>query len=396
MSDQPRPSDARTAVQDAYRALRQGDRMSARELASLAARLDPNLEEAWLVLGALASPQAAVGYLQRALAIHPDSQRAREGLEWATRRLQQANAAKAAAIPPAPTPAPVQPVSIQASMPAPITDQAAQPILSAAPAVAARPALGDTTPVRVKKPATRQPRTKFNAGWLVLSVFAITALVLFVWFIWPMAATALAGSPAAPHPVSVVFKPSLTPSNTPTLTPTATPTSTPTPTPTDTPTPTATNTETPTATNTLAATKTAKPNDLAPLEGDGDFSVPEEVTGNDRWIAVDLSSQTLYAFEGSSLVNSFLVSTGVAAHPTVTGTFHVYVKYRYADMSGPGYYLPDVPYTMYFYDGYGIHGTYWHHNFGTPMSHGCVNMLTEDAGWLYDWASIGTVVYIRN
>ena len=50
----------------------------------------------------------------------------------------------------------------------------------------------------------------------------------------------------------------------------------------------------------------------------------------------------------------------------------------------------------YWLDLYGIHGTYWHHNFGTPMSHGCVNMLTEDAGWLYDWASIGTVVYIRN
>lgn len=63
-------------------------------------------------------------------------------------------------------------------------------------------------------------------------------------------------------------------------------------------------------------------------------------------------------------------------------------------MSGPGYYLPDVPYVMYFYRGYGLHGTYWHNNFGVPMSHGCVNLRTEDAAWLFDWASVGTPVTV--
>ena len=91
----------------------------------------------------------------------------------------------------------------------------------------------------------------------------------------------------------------------------------------------------------------------------------------------------------------FLVSTGTWQHPTVLGSFKVYVKYRYADMSGPDYYLPDVPYVMYFYKGYGLHGTYWHSNFGTPMSHGCVNLPTGDAGWLFDWASVGTVVNVH-
>jgi lipoprotein-anchoring transpeptidase ErfK/SrfK len=65
-------------------------------------------------------------------------------------------------------------------------------------------------------------------------------------------------------------------------------------------------------------------------------------------------------------------------------------------MAGPGYYLPDVPYTMYFYRGYGIHGTYWHSNFGTPMSHGCVNMQTDEAGWMFNWASVGTLVNVHN
>ncbi|RME88435.1 MAG: L,D-transpeptidase, partial [Anaerolineae bacterium] len=109
----------------------------------------------------------------------------------------------------------------------------------------------------------------------------------------------------------------------------------------------------------------------------------------------DLSAQRVYAYEGNTLVRSFVVSTGTWRYPTVTGQYHIYVKYRYADMSGPGYYLPDVPYVMYFYKGYGLHGTYWHNNFGTPMSHGCINLTVADAGWLFNWASVGTLVNIH-
>ena len=64
-------------------------------------------------------------------------------------------------------------------------------------------------------------------------------------------------------------------------------------------------------------------------------------------------------------------------------------------MTGPGYYLPDVPFTMYYYKGYGIHAATWHNNFGTPMSHGCINMRLEDAQWMFNWASIGTLVNIH-
>jgi lipoprotein-anchoring transpeptidase ErfK/SrfK len=103
----------------------------------------------------------------------------------------------------------------------------------------------------------------------------------------------------------------------------------------------------------------------------------------------------VYAYEGDVVVNSFVVSTGTWATPTVTGQYKIYVKYRSAKMSGPGYYLPNVPYIMYFYKGYGLHGTYWHNNFGTPMSHGCVNLRTEDAGWLFNWASVGTIVNVH-
>ncbi len=115
----------------------------------------------------------------------------------------------------------------------------------------------------------------------------------------------------------------------------------------------------------------------------------------ERWIDVDLTNQRTYAYEGKKLIRAFTVSTGVWQHPTVTGQYRIYVKYVAADMAGPGYYLPDVPYVMYFYRGYGLHGTYWHNNFGVPMSHGCVNLTIDDAHWLFNWASVGTLVNIH-
>jgi lipoprotein-anchoring transpeptidase ErfK/SrfK len=114
-----------------------------------------------------------------------------------------------------------------------------------------------------------------------------------------------------------------------------------------------------------------------------------------RWIDVDLTNQVLVAYEGETPARVITVSTGLRYTPTPTGRFHVYVKYVYDDMAGPGYYLADVPYVMYFYRGYGIHGTYWHNNFGQPMSHGCINLPTPEAEWLFNWASVGTLVNIH-
>jgi len=114
-----------------------------------------------------------------------------------------------------------------------------------------------------------------------------------------------------------------------------------------------------------------------------------------RWIDVDLSAQRLTAYAGNTPVRSTLVSTGLSRTPTPTGRYRIYVKYVSTLMSGPGYYLPNVPYTMYFYRGYGLHGTYWHSNFGRPMSHGCVNLPTPEARWLFNWASVGTLVNIH-
>lgn len=125
--------------------------------------------------------------------------------------------------------------------------------------------------------------------------------------------------------------------------------------------------------------------------GGGDAS---SATGA-KWIDVDLSGQRVRAYRGNTVVRSMLVSTGTARYPTPTGRFRIYAKYPSVTMSGPGYHLPGVPHSMFFYRGYALHGTYWHNNFGTPMSHGCINLTRSDAAWLYSWASVGTSVVIH-
>jgi len=135
---------------------------------------------------------------------------------------------------------------------------------------------------------------------------------------------------------------------------------------------------------TAMAVPTAKPrlqtvaNNDDPSTGNGTYA--------GKWIEVILSKQVLIAWQGNTPVRRMAVSTGIARYPTVTGSYRIYVKLRSQAMRGPGYYLPNVPHVMFFYRGYGIHGTYWHNNFGTPMSHGCVNLSQADAAWLFSWA----------
>ena len=106
----------------------------------------------------------------------------------------------------------------------------------------------------------------------------------------------------------------------------------------------------------------------------------------EKWIEVNLTTQQVTAWEGNQPVYNFVVSTGLPNTPTVLGEYNIYWKLEATLMAGPNYYLPEVPYTMYFFRGYGLHGTYWHSNFGQPMSHGCVNLETGNAQTLFEWA----------
>lgn len=124
-------------------------------------------------------------------------------------------------------------------------------------------------------------------------------------------------------------------------------------------------------------------------------NAPAPTVSSGKQIIVDLSEQRIYAYEDGLLVRNTLVSTGLPATPTVQGNFTVRTRIRSQRMTGPGYDLPNVEWVQYFYQAYAIHGTYWHNNFGQPMSHGCVNLPNHEAEWFWNWASIGTPVRVQ-
>ena len=133
----------------------------------------------------------------------------------------------------------------------------------------------------------------------------------------------------------------------------------------------------------------------SPVPQPGPGVPPPSSGGAGKEIVVVLSQQRVYAYQDGKLVHSALASTGVARYPTPVGRYRVYVKYISTLMTGPGYYLPNVPYTMYYSSGYALHGTYWHNNFGRPMSHGCVNLPAGEARWFFEWAPVGTPVTVK-
>jgi lipoprotein-anchoring transpeptidase ErfK/SrfK len=394
-------NDARLSVEKAREALRTGNRTEARQWAEHAASLAPQMEDPWLILAAVASPRASVEYLQTALKINPNSERAHNGMEWATQRLhnpQPESIAKEAA--------PAQSQEKRASKPTakrnllfPILLVTLGCIILAAAAWSA-----SSSPVLASIMNNPTPIESHPQLWAQAEIPKPT-----------YTPASIVESQATPTP-QLLLQPTIEP----TEISVALPTETPMPTqsievPTDTSRPTQQNTgsapqPTPTDSGSISMsivpdTPTAEDLTSVPLPTAESTSVattiteaPPQVAGAEsgvRWIDVNLTQQMTYAYQGDNIVNSFLVSTGTWQYPTVTGQYHIYVKLRYTDMTGPGYYLPNVPFTMYFYQGYGLHGTYWHHNFGTPMSHGCVNLSIPDSEWLYNWASVGTLVNVH-
>jgi lipoprotein-anchoring transpeptidase ErfK/SrfK len=326
-------NNARELLDQARIALQYNDRQAARRLAQQATRANPGLKEAWLLMAELSHDSAKKAYLEQAARLPDD---------------------------------PPNPRAIKSNSSTSSRDEPA------------RVTPGNSDPAgQASSPPPVKPKRSYLFPILTASLLSLMAIIsLLAWVLLPVQQTVSAVDHSAHRVAGDLPKPSLTPTNTPE--PTLTPTATFTPEPTWTETP------------ELVSTSIYQIPILIPTP-----EIPENVSGGERWIDVDLSKQRTYAFEGDVLIRTFIVSTGTQYYPTVTGQYYIYVKYRYDDMSGPGYYLPDVPYTMYFYKGYSFHGTYWHNNFGVPMSHGCINMSIPDSEWLYNWASVGTLVNIH-
>lgn len=121
---------------------------------------------------------------------------------------------------------------------------------------------------------------------------------------------------------------------------------------------------------------------------------PGEIPTGAKWVEVDLFEQTIAAYEGTRMVYATLISSGRQGTATPPGLYRLWSKVREGKMSSPDvedgsplyYYIEDVPWTMYFHDGYSIHAAFWHDAFGFQRSHGCVNLPPRDAEWFFNWA----------
>jgi lipoprotein-anchoring transpeptidase ErfK/SrfK len=133
------------------------------------------------------------------------------------------------------------------------------------------------------------------------------------------------------------------------------------------------------------------------LRIDARKKLPVWAKGERTWIHVSLRDQTLVAYVGDRPVYATLVSTGLGRSvdgkeslETPVGRFLIHTKHVSASMSGDelgdAFDLGEVPYVQYFSEGYALHAAYWHDSFGTPRSHGCINLSPSDARYLFHYS----------
>ena len=130
----------------------------------------------------------------------------------------------------------------------------------------------------------------------------------------------------------------------------------------------------------------------------GAENLPYQATDGEKWIDINLTSKTVTAYEGATVVHGPVsVVDGADATPTVTGTYRIYQQnetqtMRGENADGSNYVTEGVPWISYFYQGYALHGAPWRSSFGYSGSHGCLNMPVGEAQWIFDWSTIGTTV----
>jgi len=123
------------------------------------------------------------------------------------------------------------------------------------------------------------------------------------------------------------------------------------------------------------------------------FTIPTGVVEGEYWIDTNLSSKTVTVFLYDEPVFVTYAAIGRPTNPTITGTYRIWTKLEKTRMQGGPptvpyvYDLRNVPYTMYYYKSYGLHGTYWHDKFGTQQSAGCTNLTQGDAEYIFNIVS---------
>lgn len=382
-------------IREGHKAIKRGEKSKARALLEEAAEKNPSDFRAWLGLAAIArTPRESLAFVEKAAALKPDNPAVLQARQWAEGLVRKQAAAEVA--PDAKT-VPIRPPVRQTAVQ--IEDNFGQE----AP-----------QPKSDEYPAYRLGVTVRRIIGFAAVIGIIIAMGIVAWAAYSTYLDSIgqgtvveAEDVSSPTPAAVAQLPEAEVFN---ILPEENPTeevveNTPTPNPiqpkdiiqgdSD---PRARWTVTPLPTQTPTPSPTWAPTFVSPITEDNILK-PIGLMPNERWIDVDLSEQALVAFEGDTPVFETLVSTGLPQHPTVTGQFRIWLRFESQTMDGRrlgyDYYLEDVPFVQYFYEDYALHGTYWHNNFGHPMSHGCVNLSNADAEFLYNFADYGTVVNVH-
>ncbi len=338
-------------LERAKEALQRGEKHEARYWAQIAASMAPAMEEPWLILAAVANPRASIAYLERALEVNPKSERVQEELNVAHRR--QLN-----------------------EKTLPVGQDAGTP----------------PTQVKVytqQKPVVQKERRFLHIPvplrFLILALFLVAASAFF-WAGSSFSALAAArnrtgtsSNDSQIHYWSQAYLPKPTYTSSPTATFTPIPS--------------------PTATSTITAiplpANTLRPSDS--LQGQ-----MSAVSGK-KLIVVSIHEQHLYAYQGSKLIYSFIVSTG-SNNSTVVGTYDILDKIPNAYGADWNFWMPDwmgIYYVGTLEDGFHAlplldNGQrLWGDEIGTPVTYGCVVLGIADAQTLYNWAEVGTAVQIN-
>ncbi len=150
-----------------------------------------------------------------------------------------------------------------------------------------------------------------------------------------------------------------------------------------------------------------------------DFQMINHYHVSGQIIAVSMVEQAMRVYQNGKLVKAFYVTTGRVERPSLPGYWTVQDRkspdvFHSTEPKGSTYWYPDTPIQyaiLYHWGGFFLHDAWWRQDFGPGTqfphtdsggtgfwnfdgSHGCINMRTQDAAWLYANSNWNTQILV--